>query len=219
MRRFETLSEQEILALAISLEDEDSRVYADYAVRLRPHHPESAAVLAAMARDEDTHRRRLLDCYHERFGEHVPLIRRQDVRGFVARRPPWLVRSLGPRAIRTQVLAAEIESRRSYERAAARSADPATHGLLGELGQAERSHEGRAEALGEGTRREPQDKDTEAHRRLFVLQVVQPGLEGLMDGSVSTLAPVFAAAVATQKSWDAFLVGRSGSAILNRSDN
>src|ERR1700741_280218 len=198
VRSFTSLSEREILALAISLEEEDERVYADYAERLRAEFPASAAVLDGMRQEESTHRARLLDRYHRRFGDHVPLIRRQDVRGFVARRSPWFVRSLGPEVIRRQAEAAEVESRRFYERAAARTTDPETRQLLDDLAQAERSHEERA-------------GEERPRRRLFVLQVVQPGLAGLMDGSVSTLAPVFAAALATRQSRDAFLVGLAAS--------
>ncbi|HYL55549.1 MAG TPA: ferritin family protein [Gemmatimonadales bacterium] len=212
MRRFDSLTEQEILALAISLEEDDERTYADYAERLRAAFPGSAAVLDGMRQEESTHRSRLVERYRRRFGDHIPLIRRQDVRGFVQRRSPWLVRSLGPEVIRKQAATAEVESRRFYERAAARTTDPDTRQLLDDLAQAERSHEQRAtqleqEQLQPDVRRE----EAKARRRLFVLQVVQPGLAGLMDGSVSTLAPVFAAAAATQKSWDAFLVGLAAS--------
>jgi rubrerythrin len=212
MRRFNTLSEREILALAVSLEEEDERVYADYAERLRAEFPASAAVLDGMRQEESTHRARLLDRYRRRFGDHVPLIRRQDVRGFVARRSPWFVRSLGPEVIRRQAEAAEVESRRFYERAASRTSDPETRQLLDDLAQAERSHEERADALErEHLTPETRKGEEQALRRLFVLQVVQPGLAGLMDGSVSTLAPVFAAALATRQSHDAFLVGLAAS--------
>ena len=212
MRRFDNLSEREILALAISLEEEDERVYADYAERLRADFPAPAAVLDGMRQEESTHRARLLERYRTRFGDHIPLIRRHDVRGFVARRSPWLIRSLGPDAIRRYAEAAEVESRQFYERAAARTHDPATRQLLDDLAQAERTHEQRADALEQanvtaGARQE----EERAQRRLFVLQVVQPGLAGLMDGSVSTLAPVFAAALATRQSRDAFLVGLAAS--------
>jgi rubrerythrin len=212
MRGFDSLSEREILALAISLEEEDERVYADYAERLRADFPASAAVLDGMRQEESTHRARLLERYRQRFGDHLPFIRRQDVRGFVTRRSPWLIRSLGPDAVRRHAEAAEVESRLFYERAAARTLDPATRQLLDDLAQAERTHEQRAEALEQanlasGARQE----EERARRRLFVLQVVQPGLAGLMDGSVSTLAPVFAAALATRQSHDAFLVGLAAS--------
>jgi len=212
MRSFNSLSEREILALAIALEEEDERVYADYAERLRSDFPASAAVLEGMRQEESTHRARLLDSYRQRFGDHLPLIRRQDVRGFVHRRSPWLVRSLGPDVIRRQAEAAEVESRRFYERASARTTDPETRKLLDDLAQAERGHGERAEALErEHLTTRVRGEEERASRRLFVLQVVQPGLAGLMDGSVSTLAPVFAAAVATRQSHDAFLVGLAAS--------
>jgi rubrerythrin len=212
MRKFDSLSEQEILALAISQEEEDERVYADYAEGLRAAFPASAAVFDGMGEEESSHRARLLELYRRRFGEHIPLIRRQDVRGFVHRRPTWLVRPLGLDAVRTQASAMEVESRRFYERAAARSRDAGVRQLLDDLAKEERSHEQRAESL-EAERLPPETKrgEDDARRRLFVLQVVQPGLAGLMDGSVSTLAPVFAAAFATQRSHDAFVVGLAAS--------
>lgn len=212
MRSVESLTERDILALAISLEEEDERVYGDYAERLRADFPSSAAVLDGMRQEESVHRARLLDQYRRRFGDHIPLVRRQDVRGFVTRRSPWLVGSLGPAAIRRHAEAAEVESRHFYECAAARATDPATRQLLDDLAQAERGHEERANGL-ERERLTPaaQNDEARARRRLFVLQVVQPGLAGLMDGSVSTLAPVFAAALATHQSRDAFLVGLAAS--------
>jgi rubrerythrin len=212
MRRFDSLSEREILALAISLEEEDERVYADFAEGIRQDFPATAAVFDGMRKEEIGHRRRLIELFRERFGEHIPLIRRQDVRGFVARRPVWLVRPLGLDTVRKQAAIMELEVRRFYERAASRTQDARIRQLLDDLAQEERRHEHRAEELGE----EKLDVDTrkqedEANRRLFVLQIVQPGLAGLMDGSVSTLAPVFAAAFATQKTTDAFLVGMAAS--------
>ena len=212
MRSFNSLSEREILALAISLEEEDERVYADYAERLRVDFPASAAILEGMREEEAIHRARLLDQYRRRFGDHVPLIRRQDVRGFLTRRSPWLIGSLDADVIRRQAEAAEVESRQFYERAAARSTDAATRQLLDDLAQAERVHQERADTL-ERERLTPavQSEEERARRRLFLLQVVQPGLAGLMDGSVSTLAPLFAAALATRHSRDAFLVGLAAS--------
>ena len=212
MRKFDSLSEREVLALAISLEEEDERIYADYAEGLRAQFPASAAVFDGMGAEESTHRARLLELYKERFGDHIPLIRRQDVRGFVHRRPTWLVQPLGVDAVRKQASAMEVESRQFYQRAASRTQDPSMRRLLDDLAQQERSHEARAEAL-EQEKLTPDIKreEEEARRRLFVLQVVQPGLAGLMDGSVSTLAPVFAAAFATHRGWDAFVVGLAAS--------
>jgi rubrerythrin len=212
MRKFDSLSEREILALAISLEEEDERTYADYAEGLRENFPASAAVFDAMGVEESGHRRRLIDLYRQRFGDHIPLIRRHDVSGFVTRKPVWLMQPLGVDTVRKQAATMEIESRRFYERAAARAQDPGTRQLLDDLANEERSHENRAEELekeklGFSARKE----EDEAGRRLFVLQIVQPGLAGLMDGSVSTLAPVFAAAFATHSSRDAFVVGLAAS--------
>lgn len=212
MRRFDHLSESEILALAISLEEEDERIYADYAEGLRQDFPGSAAVFDGMRDEEAGHRRRLIDLYREKFGEHIPLIRRHDVKGFVTRKPLWQTRPLRLDAVRSQVGAMEAESRRFYEKAASRTQDAATRQLLDDLIQEERSHEQKAGLL-EGDKLTPEIKLSEdaANRRLFLLQVIQPGLAGLMDGSVSTLAPVFAAALATHSSWDAFRVGLAAS--------
>ena len=212
MRDFNSLSEKEILALAISLEEEDERIYADYAEGLRQDFPGSAALFDGMREEESGHRRRLIELYRTRFGEHIPLVRRQDVRGLVKREPVWLVRPLGLDKVREQASAIEVETRHFYEKAAARAQDAGIRQLLDDLAQEERSHALRAQELGEekldaGTLR----REEQARRRLFVLQVVQPGLAGLMDGSVSTLAPVFAAAFATRNSWTAFAVGLAAS--------
>lgn len=212
MKSFDSLSEREILALAISLEEEDERVYADFAEGLRDSFPASASVFDAMRTDETTHRQRLLSLYREKFGDHIPLIRRQDVKGFVQRKPVWLVRPLGLNAVRNQASAIEIETRRFYEKAASRAHDVSIRQLLDDLAQQERAHEDRALQLTE-EKLSPEIREDEEHarRRLFVLQIVQPGLAGLMDGSVSTLAPVFAAAIATRSTWDAFVVGLAAS--------
>jgi len=212
MKSFESLTEKEVLALAISLEEEDERVYADFTEGLRENFPASAAVFNGMREEESGHRRRLIELYKQKFGEHIPLIRRQDVRGFVQRTPVWLVRPLGLDTVRKQASAIEVETRGFYETAARRSQDASIRQLLDDLATEERSHEQRADELGKekltGTAKHEED---EANRRLFVLQIVQPGLAGLMDGSVSTLAPVFAAALATRSSWAAFVVGLAAS--------
>jgi rubrerythrin len=212
MRSFDSLTERETLALAISLEEEDERVYADYAHELKQDFPSTAAIFDGMRREESGHRHRLIDLYREKFGDHIPLVRRQDVRGFVARKPVWLTKPLRLDAIRAQVGVMEAETRRFYEQAAARTQDAALRQLLDDLIQEERHHEERAEELQEGNLSPKALADeAEANRRLFVLQIVQPGLAGWMDGSVSTLAPVFAAAAATHASHDAFLVGAAAS--------
>jgi rubrerythrin len=212
MKKFDSLTEREVLALAISLEEEDERVYADFAEGLKQDYPASAAVFGAMREEESGHRRRLIELYRQKFGEHIPLIRRQDVQGFVQRKPVWLVRPLGLDAVRKNASAIEVETRRSYERAAARAQDASIRQLLDDLANEERFHEQRAQELDKEILPADVKKDEErAQRRLFVLQIVQPGLAGLMDGSVSTLAPVFAAALATRDSWDAFLVGLAAS--------
>ena len=212
MRSFDSLSEREVLALAISLEEEDERIYADFSDGLREDFPATAAIFAGMREEESGHRRRLLELSQARFGEHIPLIRRQDVRGFVERKPVWLLRPLRLEVVRGMAMTMEIETRRFYERAAARSQDAGIRQLLDDLAQEERGHENRAEALTEDKlHASAKQQEEAANRRLFLLQIVQPGLAGLMDGSVSTLAPVFAAAFATHRPWDAFLVGLAAS--------
>ena len=212
MRDFNSLSEQEVLALAISLEEEDERIYADFAEGLRHDFPATAAALDRLRQEESDHRRRLIELFQKKFGDHIPLIRRQDVKGFVQRQPVWLVRPLGLDKLREQASAIEIETRRFYETAATRSSDASIRQLLDDLAQAELGHSLRAQELGEEKiTTATQDDEEQAKRRLFVLQIVQPGLAGLMDGSVSTLAPVFAAAFATQSSHDAFAVGLAAS--------
>ncbi len=212
MRDFSALSEREILALAISNEEEDGRVYADFAESLRGEFPDTAKVFNDMAQEEDGHRRVLLDTYTERFGAHIPLIRREDVRGLVSRRPVWQVRPLGLEAVRRHARRMENDAARFYTRAASRASDAAVRRLLGDLAVAEAEHEHTAGTIEAkhlpGDVRERENNDA---KRRFVLQIVQPGLVGLMDGSVSTLAPVFAAAFATHSTWNTFLVGLAAS--------
>ncbi len=212
MRDFYSLSEKEVLALAISLEEEDERIYADFSEGLRANFPNSAAVFDGMRVEESGHRRRLLELYRQKFGEHIPLIRRQDVRGFVQRAPVWLVQPLNLERIRSQASAMEVETRRFYEHAAARAQDASIRQLLDDLAQEERSHADRAEELGrENLGSSEREREEMARKKLLVLQIIQPGLAGLMDGSVSTLAPVFAAALATRSSGVAFAVGLAAS--------
>jgi erythrin-vacuolar iron transport family protein len=213
MKKFHDLTEREVLALAISLEEEDERVYADFAEGLRQDYPASAQMFEAMREEESGHRRRLIELYRQKFGEHIPLIRRQDVRGFVARPALWLMRPLRIEAVRKEASTMEVETRRFYEKAARRTQDASMRQLLDDLINEEREHEERAQELDKEKLPAQVKQDEElAQRRLFVLQIVQPGLAGLMDGSVSTLAPVFAAAFATHSSQDAFLVGLAASA-------
>ena len=212
MRNLTELDEKEILALAISSEEEDGRIYADFAESLRAEYPDSARVFTDMAAEESEHRRMLIDTYVSKFGDHIPLVRRQDVRGTVARRPAWQVRPLGIDAVRRQAHQMEADASRFYTDAASRSTDATIRKLLGDLATAEMEHQETAITIAE--KRLPGEKLTaedEDARRRFILQIVQPGLVGLMDGSVSTLAPVFAAAFATQNSHDAFLVGLAAS--------
>jgi rubrerythrin len=213
MKKFHDLTEREVLALAISLEEEDERVYADFAEGLRQDYPGSAKMFEGMREEESGHRRRLIELYRQKFGEHIPLIRRQDVRGFVARPALWLMRPLRIDAVRKEASTMEVETRRFYEKAARRTQDASMRQLLDDLINEEREHEERAQELDKEKLPAHVKQDEElAQRRLFVLQIVQPGLAGLMDGSVSTLAPVFAAAFATHNTQDAFLVGLAASA-------
>ena len=209
---FKDLTEREIVALAISLEEEDGRIYGDFVDGLRDSYPATAKLLEEMQAEESEHRATLIELYRQRFGEHIPLIRRQDVKGFVHRMPVWLVRPLGIQTVRKQAELMELETRRFYERAIQQVGDAAIRKLLGDLAEAERKHSAAAEALEwKHLTTDAREGEDATERRLFVLQIVQPGLAGLMDGSVSTLAPVFAAAFATKSSWDAFLVGMAAS--------
>lgn len=212
MKRFSELNEQEILALAISLEEEHGRIYADYADGLKERYPASAKVFLEMAEEENEHRRWLIKLYQDKFGDHIPLIRRQDVKGFVVHKPLWMVRPMGLDTVRKQAEEIEFETRRFYERALERTTDANMRKLLGDLVEAERGHESLAEKLSdEHLTADAKHEEEEMRRRMFVLQIVQPGLAGLMDGSVSTLAPLFAAAFATQSTWETFLVGMAAS--------
>ena len=207
MKRFADLNEQEVLALAISNEDEDNRIYRSFADRLRSSFPDTADMYDKMAEEEIGHRDMLLELHRRKFGEFLPLIRRQDVKGFVARRPIWLNRTLGLDAVRKFAEEMEYETARFYRRAAQTAQDAAVSDLLRKLAAAEESHEKLAQALGEKLTPKARAAEDETARRMFVLQYVQPGLAGLMDGSVSTLAPLFAAAFATHNTWSTFLVG------------
>ncbi len=212
MRDFSELTEREILALAISLEEEDSRIYADYAEALRSEYPATARMFAEMSREEGDHRRQLIELYQKKFGEHIPLIRRQDVRGFLRRKPVWQMRELRLDTVRKQAELMEAETLRFYRQAASRSTDASIRKLLGDLAEAEVRHELLAgELMQKNVPEHVREKEEQAARRLFLLRIVQPGLAGLMDGSVSTLAPLFAAAFATGRSWDAFVVGLAAS--------
>ena len=211
-RRFADLGEQEILALAIASEEDDARIYRSYAHRLRADYPASATLFDGMAAEEDTHRQRLIALHQTRFGETIPLIRREHVAGYYARQPVWLTANLSLDRIRAEAHAMEASARTFYERAAARTQDAATRKLLGDLAAAEAGHERRADALTASALPEDARADESAtENRQFILTWVQPGLAGLMDGSVSTLAPIFATAFATQDTWTTFLVGLAAS--------
>ncbi len=212
MKKFADLSEQEILALAISLEEEHGRIYADYADGLKDTFPASAKVFTEMAEEENEHRRWLIELHRRNYGEHIPLVRRHDVKGFVRHEPIWMVRPLGLDKVRQQAEAIEYETRQFYESALERTTDASLRKLLGDLAAAERQHISLAQKLGEKhLTTDAKSDEEETRRRMFVLQVVQPGLAGLMDGSVSTLAPLFAAAFATHDNWKTFLVGMAAS--------
>jgi rubrerythrin len=208
VKNFSDLTEQELLALAVSLEEEDNRTYGDFAAALRDSYPGTAKVFMGMADEENRHRHRLLNLYRQKFGEHIPLIRRQDVKGFVERKSVWLLRPLALDKVRAQAELMEAESKRFYVRAARQSSDASIRQLLGDLAAEEKRHEDKAAELESHFVTADIDKEErQSERRLFLLQIVQPGLAGLMDGSVSTLAPLFAAALATRDSWQTLLVG------------
>jgi rubrerythrin len=212
MRNFSDLSEREVLALAIANEEEDSRVYADFAEMLRADYPNSAKVFQDMAAEEDQHRRWLITLHQRKFGEHIPLVRRNDVRGFSARPSTWSAKPMRLETIRRQAALMELETANFYRSAAARTSDASIRKLLGDLAAAETQHEHIADRLvEENLPKHARDQEDETARRMFVLRIVQPGLAGLMDGSVSTLAPVFAAAFATHRPFEAFQVGMAAS--------
>jgi rubrerythrin len=212
VKKFADLTEREVLAVAISAEEEDSRIYMSFAEDLAERYPNSARVFEEMAEQETGHRHMLLELYERRFGKHLPPIRREDVKGFLRRRPVWLTRNLSLDTIRKEVETMEFEAERFYIKAAEQAEDVGVRKLLGDLAEAEKSHENIAAKLTDlilsPSAREQEDV---TRRRVFVLQYVQPGLAGLMDGSVSTLAPLFAAAFATHQNWPTFLVGLAAS--------
>jgi erythrin-vacuolar iron transport family protein len=211
-RSFRELSPPEMLALAISLEEEDARIFGEFARQLRPNYPHAAAAMDALRCEEDQHRHMLVDLFRSKYGNEIPLIRRQDVRGFVRRDPLATVRPWDVERVRKQVALIELETQRFYARAAEQTVDAETRQLLGDLAEVERQHEVQSAALDpEHQPRSEKEEEGRVARQMFVLQVIQPGLVGLMDGSVSTLAPLFAAAFATKDSWKTFLVGVAAS--------
>lgn len=211
MKKFAELSEQEILALAISNEDEDNRIYRSFADALRDSYPTTAEMYDKMAEEEIGHRDQLLGLHRKKFGDFLPLIRRQDVKGFVPRRPVWLNRPLGIDVARKFAEEIEYETARFYRRAAHNAQDSAVRDLLRNLAAAEDQHEELAHQLGRNISPKARATEDATAKRVFMLQYVQPGLAGLMDGSVSTLAPLFAAAFATRNTWSTFLVGLAAS--------
>ncbi|GAA3839524.1 hypothetical protein AFIC_002413 [[Pseudomonas] carboxydohydrogena] len=212
MKKFADLTEREILALAISNEEDDSRIYHGFADGLAEQFPASAAIFSDMAREETGHRERLFQLYREKFGEHLPLVRREDISGFIKRKPLWLMRPLGLGVVRAYAARMEIEAAQFYRKAATVARDESIRALLLSLAQEEDRHEVRAEELAEQyLTREAVATEAETQRRAFLLQYIQPGLVGLMDGSVSTLAPLFAAAFATHQPFATFLVGLAAS--------
>ena len=212
LKKFKDLSEREILALAIQNEEEDGRIFGEFADQLRESYPATARMFEDMREEEAAHRDRLFATFRERFGDHIPLIRREDVKGFLKRRPLWLVQPLGVDAARKHAQLMEMEAVRFYQKSATRVSHIPTRELLNRLADEERKHSVTAGELEEKHLTEhAREQEGKSHEKLFLLQVIQPGLAGLMDGSVSTLAPLFAAAYATHRTWDAFLVGLAAS--------
>jgi rubrerythrin len=212
MKNFADLTEREVLAVAISSEEEDSRIYMSFAEDLKERYPDTAKIFEEMAEEERGHRHRLLEMYEQRFGQHLPPIRREDVRGFLRRRPIWLTKNLSLETIRKEVETMELQAERFYAKASEKAEDVGVRRLLGDLAEEERNHETLAARLtGEILKPDVRAAEDRTRRRIFVLQYVQPGLAGLMDGSVSTLAPLFAAAFATHQNWQTFLVGLAAS--------
>jgi rubrerythrin len=212
LKNFSDLTEREILAIAIASEEEDSRIYVTFAEDLADRYPASAQVFTEMAAEEADHRRQLLEIYEARFGKNLPPIRREDVKGFINRRPTWFTTNLPLESIRKQAELMEWEAQRFYVKAAEQSQDVGVRKLLGDLALIEKGHGVRASALKAAILTESaRDAEGKTAHRAFVLQFIQPGLAGLMDGSVSTLAPLFAAALATHNNWNTFLVGLAAS--------
>jgi len=212
LKKFKDLTEREILALAIQNEEEDGRIFGEFADQLRESYPATGKMFEEMREEEAAHRDRLFATFRERFGDHIPLIRREDVKGFLKRRPLWLVRPLGVDAARKHAQVMEMEAVRFYQRAATRVSHIPTRELLNRLADEERKH---SETAGELEEKHLTDsvraQEGKSQEKLFLLQIVQPGLAGLIDGSISTLAPIFAAAYATHRTWEAFLVGLAAS--------
>lgn len=212
MKNFADLTEREVLAVAISSEEEDSRIYMSFAEDLKDRYPDSAKLFEEMAEEERDHRHRLLEMYEERFGPHLPPIRREDVKGFLRRRPIWLTKNLPLDTIRREVETMEAQAENFYAKAAEQAQDVGVRRLLGDLAEQERGHENLAVKLTDQILKpDVREAEDRTRRRMFVLQYVQPGLAGLMDGSVSTLAPLFAAAFATHQNWQTFVVGLAAS--------
>ncbi len=212
MKRFSDLSEREVLAIAIAGEEEDSRIYASFAEDLAERYPDSAKIFEEMAEEEKHHRHLLLEMYERRFGPNLPPIRRDDVKGFLQRRPIWLTKNLSLDVVRKEAETMELQAQRFYAKAAEQATDVGVRKLLGDLAEMEKGHESLAIRLTDKILTpDARSEEDKTRRRMFVLQYVQPGLAGLMDGSVSTLAPLFAAAFATHNNWQTFLVGLAAS--------
>jgi erythrin-vacuolar iron transport family protein len=211
-KRFRDLTEQEVLALAISSEEDDSRIYQTLASRIRDTYPATADMLDGMAEEENRHRQRLIEMHRVRFGEVIPLIRREHVSGYYARKPVWLTENLSIDRIRAEVGEMEQVAGNFYRKAAERTTNAATRKLLGDLAMVESGHLRLSSRLGDKHLPGPvrAEEDARSHRQ-FILTWVQPGLAGLMDGSVSTLAPIFATAFATHNTGTTFLVGLAAS--------
>jgi rubrerythrin len=211
-KKFSDLSEKEILALAISSEEDDASIYRNYAEYLKNDYPDTSKIFDDMARVEDSHRKLLLDTFKKRFGDNIPLIRRDHVSGFYNRKPVWLMKNLSIDRIRLESEMMERDAYNFYMKAAQMSTDASTRKLLGDLAAAEAGHTVVADNLIEKhAAGDVKEIEARTAKRQFILTWVQPGLAGLMDGSVSTLAPIFATAFATQNTWTTFIVGLAAS--------
>src|ERR1700742_1570425 len=187
MKKFADLTEREVLAVAIAGEEEDSRIYMSFAEDLAERYPESAKIFEEMAEEKTGPRPRLLEIYEQRFGQNLPPIRRDNVKGFLRRRPIWLTKNLSLESIRREVGTMEFEAERFYAKAAEQAQDVGVRRLLGDLAEAEKGHETIVAKLTDDILTpDVRTKEEQTRRRVFVLQYVQPGLAGLMDGAVST---------------------------------
>ena len=211
-KHYYNLSDKEILALAISSEEEDARIYQYYASLFIKDFPETASMFQEMLDEENVHRRQLIDLFKNKFSNNIPLIKREHVQGFYTRRPIWLIENLTLDKVRQEIVKMEKDAANFYFKTAQKTADPDIRKLLGDLAEIESKHSDKALLKASIIEKSSLAIDElKKAKKQFILTWVQPGLAGLMDGSVSTLAPIFATAFATKDSHTTLLVGLAAS--------